>query len=96
MYWIIAIPKDGKVLGFPVSTSIVTTRKVAYKYGWGVGSTQRAIEIHKDQKIVGEVYPARNGRYLVWKDYKNGTTAELRPDGNVRDTIGKVAAPFGL
>ena len=39
----------------------------------------------KDE-VIGEIYPAVNGEYMVWRNFDEGTYSVLLSTGKVRDT----------
>ena len=97
-YIVEVVDLKGKSMDFSAPTSnLILTRKIAYRYGWlvktkSVGSPRyRGVYIKrlhpaKKDEIIGEVYPAVNGEYMVWRNFDEGTCSVLLSTGKVRDT----------
>lgn len=97
-YIVEVVDLKGKSMDFSAPTSnLVLTRKIAYKYGWlvktkSVGTPKfesvliKRIHPAMKDEVIGEIYPAVNGEYMVWRNFDEGTYSVLLSTGKVRDT----------
>ena len=96
-YIVTTVDLKGKSTDIAPAKDLITARKIAYRYGWGVRTKsvgtpkfesvliKRLHPAMKDE-VIGEIYPAVNGEYMVWRNFDEGTYSVLLSTGKVRDT----------